>query len=130
MKRYHRVTVTLILRSAPSTLAPRHLGTAYECPRRWRDIALRRSADRSTKDAHIIATRNLPGVFWREAAAQHRRDELHPLRVVLQTAGSDLLVGADGNMLYPDDLNHFFQAVDIIFESREEVPDPDCTARL
>src|SRR5436190_15210096 len=89
-----------------------------------------RSADRSTKDAHIIATRNLPGVFWREAAAQHRRDELHPLRVVLQTAGSDLLVGADGNMLYPDDLNHFFQAVDIVFEAREEVPDADCTAGL
>src|SRR5436190_24128463 len=89
-----------------------------------------RSADRSTKDAHIIAPRDLSGVFWREAAAQHRRDQLHPLRVVLQTAGSDLLVGADGNMLYGDDINHFFQAVDIFFEAREEVPDADCTARL
>src|SRR5213076_2542311 len=72
----------------------------------------------------------LPGIFWREAAAEHRRDQLHPLRVVLQTAGSDLLVGADGNMLYGDDINHFFQAVDIFFEAREEVPDADCTARL
>src|SRR6266550_51609 len=89
-----------------------------------------RSADRGTKDAHIIAPRDLSGVFWREAAAQHRRDELHPLRVVLQTAGSDLLVGADANMLYADDLNHFFQAVDIVFEAGEEVPDADCTARL
>src|SRR5438874_11575576 len=85
------------------------------------------SARCSTKEAHIIATRDLSGVFWREAAAQHRHDELHPLRVVLQTAGSDLLVGADGNMLYADDLNHFFQAVDIVFETREEVPDADCT---
>src|SRR3954465_14110821 len=89
-----------------------------------------RSADRSTKDAHIIAPRDLSGVFWREAAAQHRRDELHPLRVVLQTAGSDLLVGADGNMLYADDLNHFFQAVDIVFEAREEVQMPmHCRSR-
>src|SRR2546430_10808116 len=78
-----------------------------------------RSADRSTKVAHIVAPSDLSGIFWREAAAQHRRDELHPLRVVLQTAGSDLLVGADANMLYADDLNHFFQAVDLVFETRE-----------
>src|ERR1019366_4180164 len=49
------------------------------------------SADRSTKDAHIIAARDLSGLFGREAAAQHRRDEMHPLRVVLQTAGGDPL---------------------------------------
>jgi hypothetical protein len=33
---------------------------------------------------------------------------MHPLRVVLQTAGGDLLVSADANVLYADDINHFF----------------------
>src|ERR1035438_8852257 len=88
------------------------------------------SADRSTKDAHIIAARDLSGLFGREAYAQHRRNEMYPLRVVLQTAGVDLLVSADANVLYPDDINHFFQAIDIFFEAMEEVPDPDGAARL
>jgi hypothetical protein len=46
----------------------------------------------------------------------------------LQTAGGDLLVSADANVLYADDINHFFQAVDIFFEAREEVPDANCAA--
>jgi hypothetical protein len=53
-----------------------------------------RSADRSTKDPHIVAACNLSGLFRCEAAAQHRRDELHPLRVILHAARGDLLVGA------------------------------------
>src|ERR1700730_11734587 len=40
------------------------------------------SADHVAKDAHIIATRDLSGIFGSEAAAQHRRDEAPPLRVV------------------------------------------------
>ena len=41
------------------------------------------SANRRMKDPHIIAACNLAGFSRCEAAAQHCRDELHPLRVVL-----------------------------------------------
>jgi len=37
------------------------------------------SADSSTKDTHIIAASNLACLFGREAAAQHRGDQMHPL---------------------------------------------------
>ncbi len=79
-----------------------------------------RSADRSTKDPHIVAACNLSGLFGCEAAAQHRRDELHPLRVILHAAGEDLLVGANADVIDPDDLGHLFEPVDIFIEAREE----------
>jgi hypothetical protein len=66
------------------------------------------SADRSTKDAHIIASRDLSGLFGREATSQHRCDEVYPLRVVLETGGADLLISADANVLDADDISHFF----------------------
>ena len=40
------------------------------------------------------------------------------------------LVSADANVLHANDINHFFQAVDIFFEAREEVPDADCPTGL
>jgi 20S proteasome alpha/beta subunit len=46
--------------------------------------------------------RNLARFFRIEAALQHRRDELHPLSVVLQTARDGLLVGADTDMVDVD----------------------------
>jgi hypothetical protein len=110
-------------RQGGATLAPRFSGV------RESQINLR-STDGSTKDAHIIASRDLSGLFGREATSQHRCDEMHPLRVVLETGGTDLLVSADANVLDADDINHFFQAIDIFFEARKEVPDADCAACL
>src|SRR5579883_1038335 len=83
------------------------------------------SADCGAEDAHIIAAGNLAGLFGREAALQHRRDELHPLGVILEDARSGLLIGADAHMIDPDDVDHFLQAVDIFFQARKEVPDAD-----
>jgi hypothetical protein len=40
--------------------------------------------------------------FRIEAAPQHRRDELHPLSIVLQTARDGLLVGADTDIVDAD----------------------------
>src|SRR5713226_2049897 len=89
-----------------------------------------RSADRSTKDPHIVAACNLACLFGCEAAAQHRRDELHPLRVVLQAAWGDLLVGADADVIDADDIDHLLQPFDILVQAWEEVPDADRTAGL
>ena len=55
----------------------------------------------------------------------HRSDKLHPLRVVLQAAGSDLLVGAYADVIYPDNVGHLFEPLDILFETRKKVPDSD-----
>ena len=89
-----------------------------------------RSTDSSAKDAHIVATRDLSGLIRREAAAQHRPHQVNPLRVVLQTTRSNLLVRADANVLNANDINHFFQAVDVFFKAGVEMPDADRAARL
>jgi hypothetical protein len=47
---------------------------------------------------------------------------MRPLRVVLETGGADLLVSADANVLDADDINHFFQAMDIFIEARRAKP--------
>ena len=41
------------------------------------------SADRSTKDAQVVAAGDLARLLGAEAAAQHRRDEMHPPRIIL-----------------------------------------------
>jgi hypothetical protein len=41
-----------------------------------------------------------------------------------------VLVGADADMIDPDDFGHLLQAVDVFVEVREEVPDADCAARF
>src|SRR6267154_4754201 len=88
------------------------------------------SADHGAKDAHIVAACDLSGLLGGEAAAQHRRDEVHPLRVVWQAPGRHMLVGADADMIDPDDLGHLLQTVDVFVEAREEVPDADRAAGL
>src|ERR1700720_1487447 len=82
-----------------------------------------RSADRSTKDSHVVSTCNFSGVLRREAAAQHRGNELHPLRVVLHDSGGDLLISADADVVDSGDLGHFFEAIDVFLQTREEMPD-------
>src|SRR5689334_11813620 len=84
-----------------------------------------RSADRRMKDPHIVAACNFARLFGCEAATQHRRDELHPLRVVLHTARGDLLISTDTDVIYPDDIDHLLQPFDIFVKAREEVPDAD-----
>src|SRR6516164_3857453 len=88
------------------------------------------SADHSAKDTHIVATRDLSGLLGSKAAAQHRRDEVHPLGVVRQASRRDMLVGADADMIDPNDFGHLFETVDIFVEAREEVPDADRAAGL
>ena len=39
-----------------------------------------------------------------------------------------MLVGADADMVDPDDVGHFLEAVDVFVEARKEVPDPDRAA--
>src|SRR5258708_34935959 len=77
------------------------------------------SPDRGAEDPHVVAARDLSGLLGGEAAAQHRRDELDPLRIVLDTAGGSLLVGADADVLDPDDVGHLLEALDIFVEARE-----------
>ena len=89
-----------------------------------------RSADRSTKNAHIISAGDFSSLFGREATSQHRCDEMNPLRVVLEAPGSDLLVGANADMIHANDINHFLQAIDVFFEAGEKMPDTDRAARL
>src|SRR5260370_1061500 len=61
-------------------------------------------------------------------AAQQRSDEMHPSRVVLDATPGVELVGADADVIDPDDLDHLFQAVDVFVEARKEVPDADRSA--
>src|SRR5882762_8201066 len=88
----------------------------------------RASADGSAKDAQVIAAGDLSRLLGGKAAAQHRRDEVHPLAVVRHAARGDMLVGANADVIDPDDLGHFLQAVDVFVEAREEVPDADRAA--
>jgi len=85
-------------------------------------------ADRRAKDAHVVAAGNLPRFLGGEAAAQHRSDEMHPSRVVLDATPGVELVGSDADVIDPDDLGHFLEAVDIFVEARKEVPDADRAA--
>jgi hypothetical protein len=51
--------------------------------------------------------------------------KLHPLRIVLQAAGPDLLVGANANVIHADNVGHLFEPLDIFFETPKKVPDSD-----
>jgi hypothetical protein len=55
---------------------------------------------------------------------------MHPFRVVLDDAGSDLLVGADANVIDAYNIHHFLKTTDVSFEAGEEVPDADRTLCL
>src|SRR6516162_6725729 len=83
------------------------------------------SADRGAEDAHVVAAGNLACFVPSEAAAHHRRNQVHPLRVVVHASWRDVLVGADADMINPDDLGHFFEPLDIFVEAWEKVPDAD-----
>src|SRR6266478_7866231 len=83
------------------------------------------SADHRAKDAQIVAACDLSGLLGGEAAAQHRRDEVHPLRVVWHATRPNMLVGADADVIDPNDLGHLLEAVDVFVEAWEEVPDTD-----
>jgi hypothetical protein len=41
-------------------------------------LSWRPSADRSAEDAQVVVAGDLARLLWGEAAAQHRRDEVHP----------------------------------------------------
>src|SRR5215472_6217864 len=86
------------------------------------------SANRGPKDAHVVAAGNLTDLLGGEAAAQHRRDEVHPLRVIRDASRRDMLVGADADVIDTDDVGHLLEALDVSVEAREEVPDSDRTA--
>src|SRR6267378_2833923 len=88
------------------------------------------SSDHIAEYAHVVATCDLSGLLGSEAAAQHRRDKVHPMRVVWHATRRNMLVGADADMIDPDDVGHLFQTVDVFLEAREEVPDADRTAAL
>ena len=85
-------------------------------------------ADSSAKDSHVITAGNLSRLVAGETAAQHCRNEVHPLCVVLHGSGRHVLVGADADMIDPDDVDHFLEAVDVFIEARKEVPDADRAA--
>jgi hypothetical protein len=55
---------------------------------------------------------------------------MHPFRVILHSARSDLLVGSDADVIHSDNVDHFFEAIDEFFETGEEVPYPDRSARF
>ena len=55
---------------------------------------------------------------------------MHPLEVILQSAGCDLLVGSDADVIHSNYVNPFFESIDVLFNAREEVPDPDRSARF
>jgi len=93
-------------------------------------LGRRTSADRSTKDAHVVAAGDLPGFFGGEAAAQHCRDEMHPPRVILDATPGIKLVGADADVIDADDLGHLLQAVDVAIDARKKVPDANRAAGL
>src|SRR5689334_5780477 len=86
------------------------------------------SADRFAENAHVIAAGDFPGLLGGEAATQHRRDEMHPARVILDAPARIELVRADADMIDADDVGHFLQPLDVFFEAREEVPDADRAA--
>src|SRR6266850_2282906 len=88
------------------------------------------SSDHIAEYAHVVATCDLSGLLGSEAAAQHRRDEVPPLRVVWHATRPNMLVGADADMIDPDDVGHLLQTVDVFLEAREEVPDADRPAGL
>src|SRR6266478_7491540 len=88
------------------------------------------SSDHIAEYAHVVATCDLSGLLGSEAAAQHRRDEVPPLRVVRHATRPNMLVGADADMIDPDDLGHLLQTVDVFLEAREDVPDADGAASL
>src|SRR4029077_10014482 len=56
-------------------------------------------ADRSTKDAQVVAAGDLARLLGAEAAAAHRRDELHRSRIILDATSRIELVGADADVI-------------------------------
>ena len=78
----------------------------------------------NTKDAHVVAAGDHAGLFRSEAAAQHRGDQVYPLRVVLQAARPDLLVCADADVFHADNIRHLLETLDILFEAREKCQMP------
>ena len=61
---------------------------------------------------------------------QHRRDQVHPARVVLDATSCIELVGADADVIDADNVGHLLEAVDVLVEARKEVSDADRPARL
>src|SRR6516165_5094863 len=88
----------------------------------------RPSADRSTEYAQVVAAGDLARLVGGEAAAQHRRDEVHPPRVILKATPRIELVGADADVIDADDLGHLLEAVDVSIDARVKVPDADRAA--
>jgi hypothetical protein len=86
---------------------------------------MKQSADYSAKYPDIVAAGDLPDLFGTEAATEHRRDKLDPLRIVLHAPRSNLLVGANADVIDPHHLHHLLEAVDVFVEAGEEVPDAD-----
>ena len=70
------------------------------------DAARQASADGRAKDPHIIAAGDLSRVLGGEAAAQHCRDKVHPLRVVRHAAGRDMtqVIGSEARLTLRRDL--------------------------
>jgi len=50
------------------------------------------------------------------------------LRVVRHAPRRNMLVGADADMIDPDDIGHLLQTVDVFVEARKEMPDADRAA--
>ena len=94
------------------------------------DVARSGSTDRRAENAHVIATCDLTGFFRREAARYHRAHEMHPFRVFLQRARSDLLVRSDADVIHANNVDHFLEAIDVLFKAGEEMPNPDRATRF
>src|SRR5947209_16323303 len=93
-------------------------------------LSWRPSADRSAVDAQVVAAGDLARFLGGEAAAQHRGDEVHPSRVILEATPRIELVGADADVIGADNLGHLLEAVDVSIDARKEVPDANRAAGL
>src|SRR5437762_12744011 len=94
-----------------------------------RSINRVRSTDHDTKNAQVIAAGDLTRLLRGKTAMQHRRDQVHPARVVLDATSCIELVGADADVIDADNVGHLLDAVDVFVEAREEVPDANRAAR-
>jgi hypothetical protein len=52
------------------------------------------------------------------------------LAAIVQNARCDLLVGSNADVIHSNNVDHFFEPIDVLFNAREEVPDPNRPARF
>jgi hypothetical protein len=72
------------------------------------------------EDAQVVAAGDLAGLGDGEAAAEHCRNEVHPLCVIPRRNRARRTGRCDA-----DNVGHLFQAVDVFVEAGKEMPNPD-----